>query len=258
MFGLIKEQNRWDFAAFGKHPLTGDYLSLGSTTPLLTGFSLWMEQGYSRLPREKRARTDLFWRFWAKGPNSKLVLGILKSSTDKLGREYPLLIIGEGKALDMAANWDLIPFACEKTWRFLEKVSVKKWATIEKFNQGLMKIRGPKDTWTAFLEKKQRIQSIELSPHRNENYSDFMNKMNNVDGLTRLDRFSIRIDVGQPNDYIIPVVKLLTLLKHRSKTEPGTVFIGGGGDVKQMRYLKQSPVTDDFIFLWHTVLDKED
>lgn len=76
--------------------------------------------------------------------------------------------------------------------------------------------------------------------------------MNNPDGLSRLDSFSVLIDVGQPEDVLVPVVKLLTLLKNRSKNEPCTVFIGGRGNKNRMIVLKRSLKADDFNQLWST------
>lgn len=257
MFGLKKEKNTWGFAAFGKHPAAGDYLSLGTATPLLKGFSSWMDKGYSLMNPDRRDQNDLFWRFWAKGPNNKLICGILKTSQDKHGRPYPLLIAGEGRVPDLAKDWDLIPFACEKTWRILSKISEKKSGSVRHLKHMLSRIKGPSQHWESYRLNIEQAKRLEILPGYKGNTSDFMNKMNNVDGLSRKDYFSVRIDVGNPEDCLIPVTKLMTLLKNRSNPEPGTVFIGGKGQRNRLFFLKRSLMMDDFKTLWGTHSDEE-
>lgn len=89
MFGLIKKRELWNFAVLGKHPAAGDFIHLGSETPLITGFSSWIEKGFSKLPAEVMEKKGFFWRFWARGTGGKLILGLVKSSEDKHGRIFP-------------------------------------------------------------------------------------------------------------------------------------------------------------------------
>jgi type VI secretion system ImpM family protein len=250
VFGLIRKAEPWEFALFGKHPLAGDYLSMGSGTPLLKGYATWMDQGYSRIPADKAVQPGLNWRFWAKGPNSKLVIGMIKTSSDKFGRHYPLLVIGEGRAQDMVSDWDVLPFVCEQTWATLEIVGNRNWETLKKLNRLLTKIKGPEKNWSVYRDRKEKVRSVAIVQKRPGASSDFMNKMNNADVLARQDKFAVRIDVSPTDKYLIPVSKLLTLIKNRAKAEPGTVFIGGTGPVRQMVFIKRSLLLNDFTPLW--------
>lgn len=253
MFGLIRKRTLWNFAVLGKHPAAGDFIHFGAETPIVTGISSWMEKGFSRLPVDVMEKKGFFWRFWARGPGGKLILGLVKSSEDKHGRIFPLLVMGEGKTLDaLSENWDILPLFCDKTWHELDKYSRKRITAAKELNRLLSRIKAPSDTVRPHLERRERMMTLELPRQRKRSsvMSDFMNKMNNPDGLSRLDSFSVIIDVGKPDDVLIPVVKLLTLLKNRSKTEPRTVFIGGRGNKNRMIVFKRSLQADDFNQLW--------
>lgn len=259
MFGLIKDKNHWDFAVFGKHPAAGDYLSLGHVTPLLNGYSSWMEKGYGLMDEASRNPKDLAWIFWAKGPNGKLICGILKNSRDKHHRPYPLMIAGEGRLPGVVKDWDLIPFALQKTWAHMLGISGNGAESIKDLKRILSKINGPPPGPDRWRKDREQMKQVALPQDRPGISSDFMNKMNNVDGLARKDYFSLWVDVGQPEDVMIPVSKFLILMKNRTKTEPGTVFVGGGKQhTKRLVILRRSLSMDDFSDLWVTRHPEED
>lgn len=253
MFGLIAKTPPWAFAGFGKHPCAGDFFRAGSETPLLEGFSTWIDLGFSKLPEELRVRKGVTWNFWARGPGGKLVLGHVKSSEDRLGRSHPFLMIGEGKTRDIYTDhWDLWPFFCEKVWMDLTVISEKTIKSVLDLDRYLSKIPMPSGTLRFCQKKRERMRLTELREKGSPSNKapDFLNKMNNVEGLSRMSWFSVRLDVGRPENMLDPVVKLLGLLKTRSRTEPGAVFIGGGGDIPQMIVFRRSLQPDDVLRLW--------
>lgn len=258
MFGLIKDKNHWDFAVFGKHPAAGDYLSLGHVTPLLNGYSSWMEKGYGQVAPGLKDTSDLAWKFWAKGPNGKLICGILKNSRDKHNRPYPLMVTGEGRLPEAAREWDLIPFALEKTWALMKGMGGQGAESIKDLKRILSKIKGPSQSSEKWRKAREQVKGLPLPLARPGMNSDFMNKMNNVDGLSRKDHVNVWIDVGKPVEAMIPVSKFLILMKTRTKIEPGTVFIGGGKRIKRMVLLRRSLAMDDFTDLWITRHPEED
>ena len=88
----------WHWSAFGKHPAAADYFRLGYSSPFVDGLTKWVESGY-RLLAERSDTPPPFcsWRFWARGfGRESLVLGVVRVSSDSLGRPYPLLIMGSG------------------------------------------------------------------------------------------------------------------------------------------------------------------
>jgi type VI secretion system protein VasJ len=251
VFKLIGKAPDWSLAAFGKHPVAGDYLSLGRVTPLLKGFSSWLDAGYDLVRANARDRRG-FWRFWAKGPNSKLICGILKDSRDCHGRAYPLMMAGEGRLPDAGKDWDLLPFACDPTWQALATLGDESSPSITHLSHRLLGIDGPASHWETCRSQWEAARNHGILPGKPALHSDFINKMNNIDGLSRRDHFSVRIDVGRPEDTLIPVTKLLALLKTRSKIEPATVFIGGRDDDRRLMVMKRSLTTQDFKRLWET------
>ncbi|GAB6097181.1 hypothetical protein JCM14469_34350 [Desulfatiferula olefinivorans] len=251
MFKLIGKPPEWSLAIFGKHPVAGDYLSLGRVTPLLKGFSAWMDAGYETVRPEARKGQGC-WRFWAKGPNGKLICGIVKTSRDCHGRAYPLMMAGEGRLPDTGRDWDLMPVACESTWQALSTLGEEESPSIVHLTRRLLSIDGPAPRWETYRNTWEATRGQGMSVNRPAPRSDFMNKMNNIDGLSRRSHFSVRIDVGGQGDVLIPVIKLLTLLKTRSKIEPATVFIGERPGDRRLTVMKRSLTPRDFKGLWET------
>ncbi len=249
MFGLITLKHDWKWAAFGKHPVAGDFLKTGGVTPLLKSFSSWMEKGFSELSSNDKKTFIFSWRFWAKGPNGELICGLLKSSEDKYGRKYPLLLIGSGKVQGLLKHWDLIPYACESLWCELETIADKSLRNVKDLNRELKKINPPDTDLLILNEKSEKLQLVKMDDLGIDQKSDFMNKMNNIEGLARLTSFSVVIDIGDKQRMLVPVAKLLLLLKKRSKSEPEVVCFGGTGDENRMLCFKRTLGLEDFKLL---------
>src|SRR5512145_774650 len=116
MLGWIKsnQSQSWMWAAYGKHPAIKDYFRVGQDFPLLRVFVSWVENGYKQFTPERDTAMQNSWHFWARGAASdSIVCGLVKDSSDGIGRNYPLLIIGTGPLREWAENWDLLPLACE-------------------------------------------------------------------------------------------------------------------------------------------------
>ena len=222
MFGLISSQNdTWNWAAFGKHPIGGDFLKSGTVTPLLKSFSIWMEKGFSLIHEEKRKTTFFYWQFFAKGPNSELICGILKSSFDSHGRIFPLLIIGSGKSNNLFKNWHLIPYSCLDTWENLSDLSQKKFKNIKELKNELKNITPPLMDLKQLNHKREKGKNVKIP-------GDFKYKMNNLEALCRVNNFIIPDKDSRPDEFHIHTSKLFYLLKSRPNNEPSAVFMGGG------------------------------
>lgn len=250
MFGLIRPNVSWDWALFGKHPVEGDFLSAGTLNPILKGFSGWIDKGYFLLPVDKKERADLLWRFWARGPNGKLVCGIIKTSRDSHGRVYPLLIIGSGKAAELLKHWDLIPIACQKTWLMLEQISAKPLGSVKAIRRELSAMIPPVTDIRSLEDEREVLKAMELRVQRNGRASDYMNKLNNVEGLSRREMFTVRLDVGDASELPEPVVKMMSLIKARSPRGPEIVFTGGARGLDTLIWIKRTFTPDDFQLLW--------
>ena len=103
MLGSVKKT--WNWIGSGKHPAAGDYFKVGQFTPVLDAVAGWLENGFGRwIEARKEASGSPYsqnsWRFWIRGPKTDcLVVGVVKDSSDSLGRPFPLLIAGAGLLL---------------------------------------------------------------------------------------------------------------------------------------------------------------
>ena len=112
----------WHWVMCGKHPAFKDYFHLGQKLPMVTALSEWIEKGYRGVAGSKVSPANLLsWRFWAGGMDrDTLLCGVLKESTDSVGRPYPLLVAGSGPLNGWKTRWDLVPRACEQSWSQME------------------------------------------------------------------------------------------------------------------------------------------
>lgn len=90
--------NKWQWVICGKHPGLKDYFQLGPNLPMVAALADWIEKGYRGVAGARTLASNLLsWRFWAAGPDrNTLLCGILRDSSDSVGRPYPLLVAGSG------------------------------------------------------------------------------------------------------------------------------------------------------------------
>ena len=143
------------WAAYGKHPAIKDYFRVGQDFPLLRVFSGWVENGYKQYSKSNGNAMHNAWHFWARGASGKsIVCGLVRDSSDGIGRNYPLLIIGAGPLSQWEENWDLLPLACEAVWRDIERLSVQDFTDLKKLEAEIMSLRQPQFQWQEFKSKK--------------------------------------------------------------------------------------------------------
>ncbi len=246
MFGLIKSQKSFKWAFFGKLPIAGDYLTIGRPTPLLVSFAKWVEKGYFEFAPDKNIDLNFSWRFWAKGPNKELVCGIIKSSADKFNRQYPLLIIGSGKELFLNKNWAITPYACDKTWEQLELITQNHVGNIRDIKRSLKMIRPPVSEASELNLASENIQNLKIEQMNTTKQSDFLNKMNSIESLSRLKNFTVQLDEKDKQASLASIIKLLFLLKKKSSVAPNVVFWGGNKDSQKLFFLKRALNIADF------------
>ena len=99
MLGSLIKGPTWCWAAVGKHPVAADYIRLGNSTSLLDAVADWVAKGYDELLRmDGRSQDSHSWRFWLRGvKKDTLICGLCRDSSDRIGRPYPLMIMGEGR-----------------------------------------------------------------------------------------------------------------------------------------------------------------
>jgi len=252
MLGSVASSNSWQWAAWGKHPVARDYFGVGPPDPLVKAFSDWVEKGYRILSSKGEPSSGpCSWRFWARGAKRKsLVCGVTRDSSDSIGRPYPLLVMGIGLLEGWEDQWDLLPFACEKTWCQMEQLSAKGSADFGGLEDQVKALVPPYPVWLEFMSQKGGLPGT-LLDSENEGSSRSIKELEN-----RL------ATVSQGKDFFAPLDGRLAddpqtlaalwhgLVKARMGDIPSAVFMGGTPDRARLAVFKRALAPTDFVRLW--------
>ena len=241
MLGLIKPNPSWSWAAYGKHPAAKDFFRVGQDFPVIRSFSNWVEEGFNNLvPNGKNNLNPISWRFWAKGAMKEtLICGLLKDSSDSIGRVYPLLIIGSGMLKNWEEQWEILPFACEKTWNQIEYISAHRYSDLKKLESEILGIRPPFSGWSELKAKRDEV--ISNNP---ENFPD------TEVSLSGESESFIPLDQKDCHDQGTLIGRWHHLFMSQDKTVPNVTFMGGTFEKGFLVFFKRPLATADFIRLW--------
>lgn len=245
MLDIFKLNRPWNWIVCGKHPAAGDYFRLGSEDLILKAFASWVDTGYRELGNEK---VSVFhaWRFWIKCPKKNtLICGIAHDSSDKLGRQYPLLLMGKGVLKKWENNWGYLPVVCESIWNKLERLIGGRFTDIRQMEKEILHIKTPEADWNKLaLEKKAEEQvpdSLKGSDFHINKIIDMLNNQNEI-----IIPISGRED---QSPYSFAETLHLTLAKHL-KNAPNAVFMGGPLNSPRLAIFKKPLNKKHFIRLW--------
>jgi type VI secretion system protein VasJ len=251
MLGIIGSFRRWRWAAYGKHPVAGDFFRLGAESPLAAFFSDWMERGYPVPGTKKSAVSSLrIWRFWARDEKKKdLACGFIRDSNDSFGRPYPLLIIGAGPVDSWDEHWDLVPCACEKTWSYIEYSSTRNVRDPKQLEGEIRNTPTPRPDW---IDYRDSISGWGRSvPVAGATETSAITIPDPVTSLCQgIDYELFLINTYQGCIAIDSVVTLHRMLKGRLSTTPHAIFIGGSFDAIYVVCFKRPLQYGDFAALW--------
>ena len=248
----MKPKNTWQWTICGKHPVVKDYFQSGSDSTLLMAFCNWMDKGY-RLLKDRRlidpARL-VSWRFWAKGIEENLIVcGIVKDSSDRIGRYYPIMFTGSGLLDDWKNQLDLLPFALEKIWNQMDYLCSKRYNNYKNFKEEMFSIRSPEPSWQNFAQNRQELYESSASSNVVVPW-DIGKFRQKISQLTQVPRLYAYIDQGMAANTLITLGLWHTLLKDSLNHVPNSVFIGGTGDVIYLAVFINSLNANDFVELW--------
>lgn len=247
MLDSMRNRNSWIWQASGKHPVAADYLRLGATDPLLQALADWVDAGFRNwvVPQEKRPANHS-WRFWAKGPGKKiLICGVSRDSSDRLGRIYPLSLVGAGPLPGWESNWDLLPYTLENTWRQLEQLSAKRVLAASHLEEGLGTIWVPTADWTEIRLRHRPGNNPQADLERYlEPLRPFLGRLSQeAEGMISL------ID-GSHEAQQEQVALSHRLLKERLNALPCAVFVGGVPEKTSLAFFRRPLRVEDFASLW--------
>jgi type VI secretion system protein VasJ len=240
----LRSERRWQWAAYGKHPVAKDYFKVGQDFPLLNSFSGWIESGYEKVAsKNKSAGVRRSWRFWTReARRENVVCGVLRDSTDSFGRPYPLLIMGTGPLKDWVNEWDLVPLACENTWGQIEYLLTRTFSDLKKLEEEVQNIRPPAAEWSELAKRRESFKGLT---------SRDLGRLNGqTSSLSEsMERF-ILLDQGPSHDQFELIGLCHLLVKSRTEMAPNAIFMGGTLEKTYCAFFRRPLAPSDFIQLW--------
>lgn len=227
--------------AVGKHPVARDYFRVGETEPMINGFAEWVGSGYRALEvAVKPAMSALrSYRFFARGPGrDMLACGVLRDSSDALGRPYPLLFIGCGPLKGWEDVWDLLPLACEKTWEQMEYASAGAPGDVARFDAQVRGTRPPDGDWAG------------LSARRGTPGGPEAEIAERVSGQLGPPEIILSLGDGGSGDVGVAASLGFSRSRSRGQAAPNAVFIGGTFERTCLAVYNRSLTASDFAALW--------
>jgi type VI secretion system protein VasJ len=227
------------WAACGKHPAARDFFRVGQDFPLLKIFSSWVDSGYNMLAQKNNNTMLNSWRFWARGAaRESLICGLVKDSSDGIGRSYPFLIIGTGHLTGWEEQWDLMPLACEKIWSEMEYITTQNFNDLKKLETEVKNIRQPQPGWRELKAKK-------------DSFHDDGSAFQNIPHLLPEHKENlIPLDQGAHHDQNLLISHWHFLFRKSAEIIPSAVFMGGSFGRSFVGFYERPLTPGDFIQLW--------
>jgi type VI secretion system protein VasJ len=244
VLGTVESDQIWRWAAFGKHPVASDFFRMGPDFPLARAFSDWVEKGYRGFVSKKEGYHSLCsWRFWAKGfQKNSLACGLVKDSIDSVGRPFPLLVMGTGPLRGWEEHWDLLPFACERTWGQIESLSVQMFKDLKKLEGEVRGVRPPIPEWSDLTSRRGDLRGFEATLDR-----DLKGK---ASLLSEKAEIFLPLDQDPVHDRFTLISLWHSLLKNEGKKVPNVLFMGGTFETSCLAVFRRPLMATDFVQLW--------
>lgn len=249
MLGSVKSNPGWHWAAFGKHPAARDYFLVGRESPLITAFSGWIQAGYRYLIDQHGGCPEYYsYRFWAKGiQKNHILVGLLKGSSDRIGRCYPLMIAGTGELKGWEKFWDLLPFAFESFWSRLEYISTRPFREVESIKDSLNQLYPVLPRWKDFeAEREGLIRRREWAAGLGRYSPELQRLAEMAEEMASREEVVFLLEQGYFDDHFSRVGYWHYALKKFRKKVPNAVFVGGVSGNLKMAVYSRALVPGDF------------
>lgn len=242
----------WQWIICGKHPGLKDYFHLGPNPPLIAALAEWIEKGYRGVAHIRPSPASLLsWRFWAGGVDrDTLLCGILRDSSDSVGRPYPLLVAGSGLLAEWGSRWELVPLACEQSWSQMESLSARLFRNLGQLEEELLRVREPQPLWAEFARTFNLLTEKGPSPGTTIG-AEFSDQINSQAGALAGDNdIFVAIDKNPSLDPFVIIQLWHASMKRYHAGPPKAVFMGGNAGASRLAFLRRPLSTQDFIRLW--------
>jgi len=247
--GRTRAGGNWHWAACGKHPLAADYFRLNVTTPLQQAFESWVAEGFAALPEKAGAHHEICsWRFWSKGGKKGcLACGLLKASSDRMGRPYPLLMVGEGYIGGWEEKWAHLPHFLKAGWHQMEDIASRRFDDLSGFEKALRSLKSSLHEWPAEFRNKaatgEGLAPEAVAAGGGINFAA-------LEPPGDAGRWMIKLDQRHLADEDTAPQRLGGQLAKQGVVLPNALFIGGSPKQQFLVVFNRSLQTRDFVHLW--------
>jgi type VI secretion system protein VasJ len=249
MLGKLIGRPSWDWAAFGKHPVAKDYFQMNLVSPMASAFASWVDAGFRRLSEDDRRDTVCSWRFWAKGQKKgTAICGLGRSSSDSIGRPYPMMIVGEGGLNKWEKSWQLMLAGLRQTWETIEYATTRRLRNLEQLENQLCRLPSPCRQWNQIRLMNPQTLGADLQVwDKKIILSDVNQKVRQleIDG-----QLIVPLDSKELSDPFQMASAWHLALKNCAAPVPHTVFMGGRPEKNVLALFIRPLVADDFSELW--------
>ncbi len=252
MLGSVKSKEPWTWTAFGKHPSARDFFMVGSETPLVNAFSGWIQSGYEDLiSRHGRCPEFYSYRLWAKGIKKHHVLiGLLKGSSDRIGRCYPLMVAGSGELKGWEKEWDLMPFACESLWTRLEYLSSRSWKDVEDLREEIQGLSPPIPQWADLESEREQLKARRIwEPDIGSPSPELRRMVEKARNMANQEGIFFSLEHGYFDDHFSRVGFWHQAFRKNGKGTPNAIFVGGVSGIAGMAVFRRPLIAGDFVRL---------
>lgn len=251
MLAALTGKRRWLWAVFGKHPVVRDFFRVGVRDNLTAAFCGWLENGYRAIAEKGACPPFYSWRFWAKGvKKGEILIGLLKGSSDSIGRCYPLMVTGVGALKGWENVWSLLPFSLEKVWGRMEYAASRGYPDLETLKVEIGHLPVPSSDWRSIEGEKTRLKErtnwdrVAASVlGANETLADKAAR------LAGQPHALFSLDHGIFSDHFTRMAFWCHLIQARSPQPPNALFIGGNPENAYFSVFRKPLAKEDFVGL---------
>ncbi len=231
----------------GKQPSFRDFIHVGIPGPLGQALEGWVRKGYAGwLEHGGSHNGPVSWRFWTMGPSgSKLAWGLLRDSSDSMGRPHPLLLLASCNVRAWQNAWERLPPVLEESWRSMEQVATKRFRSADELQQdlrALASISGKAVSGPGKFSASSVMEADELKSAAGE--------LKKQDGQV----VKILLSAGAKGSVPDKLTSWHVFLKQRMGKRPTAVFAGGPADSPFLYFFYRPLLTGDFQDLWSVSL----
>ncbi len=201
--------------------------------------------------KKKPSSSPCSWRFWLKGPQKEiLACGLVRDSSDSLGRRYPIFILGTGALKDWEGYWDLLPLACETSWVQMEYLSTRASSGLKQLGEELQHLQPPISEWAELAGRRGGLKDYFGLPESQGSNATWYDWERMLASRIQDPNFFLSLDEGSFPDYGAAVNFWHFLLKKRLKVIPNAIFIGGTLDEIFLGVFSRPLIPADFNEMW--------